>query len=78
MPAAFSPSPVLPIEAGAAPHLPASIFSPLNGEKGPAAMPAPICNVDDWRKRRRSLLSPRVRGEMPGRAMRGSADDQQS
>jgi len=56
-------------EVGAAPHLPAGIFSPLNGEKGLAATPAPFYNAENWRKHRRGPLSPRLRGEMPGRAM---------
>ncbi|WP_185970429.1 MULTISPECIES: hypothetical protein [unclassified Mesorhizobium] len=34
----------------AAPHLPAGIFSPLNGEKGLAAMAA--FNFGDWRNQR--------------------------
>ncbi|RWC15356.1 MAG: hypothetical protein EOS63_28675 [Mesorhizobium sp.] len=60
--------------AGAAPHLPAGIFSPLNGEKG--AVAGGFANRQRRRKERRRRgqpLSPRSRGEMPGRAMRGGA-----
>ncbi|PBB87875.1 hypothetical protein CK216_04925 [Mesorhizobium sp. WSM3876] len=62
---------------GAAPHLPAGIFSPLNGEKGLTATPAPLLRLQTPATGRR-LFSPRhytvtTRGEMPGRAMRRGA-----
>ncbi|MET3592339.1 hypothetical protein ABID26_001723 [Mesorhizobium shonense] len=63
------------IEAGAAPHLPAGIFSPWNGEKGLAAAPAPSCDFRDGETVGASVFLPvTIRGEMPGRAMRGGAD----
>ncbi|RAZ92668.1 hypothetical protein DPM33_01940 [Mesorhizobium hawassense] len=62
---------------GAAPHLPAGIFSPYSdGEKGRCCRrfrQSPTLQE----KRRRSkqpLLPVTIRGEVPGRAMRGSAD----
>ncbi|TIQ28207.1 MAG: hypothetical protein E5X48_31755 [Mesorhizobium sp.] len=62
---------------GAAPHLPAGILSPYSdGERG--ALIAAFANHQRCRKRRRGrgqpLLPVTIRGEVPGRAMRGSAD----
>ncbi|TGS11232.1 hypothetical protein EN852_022945 [Mesorhizobium sp. M2E.F.Ca.ET.209.01.1.1] len=62
------------VNVGAAPHLPAGIFSPLNGEKEDVA--GGFANRQRGKKerqRRGQPLSPRSRGEMPGRAMRGGA-----
>jgi len=62
------------VNVGAAPHLPAGIFSPLNGEKEDVA--GGFANRQRGKKerqRRGQPLSPRERGEMPGRAMRGGA-----
>ncbi|RWE16193.1 MAG: hypothetical protein EOS76_21195, partial [Mesorhizobium sp.] len=61
-------------EAGAAPHLPTGIFSPLNGEKGPSSRLSPIVSLAERAGVAASLFLPVLRGEMPGRAMRGSAD----
>jgi hypothetical protein len=65
------------VEVRAAPHLPAGILSPYSdGERGDL--------IDDFANHQRcrngakaaaSLFLPvTIRGEMPGRAMRGSAD----
>ncbi|RVD34961.1 MAG: hypothetical protein EOS30_27240 [Mesorhizobium sp.] len=53
---------------GAAPHLPAGILSPLTGRGRLSSPVSPIAGGSGW------PLSPRLRGEMPGRAMRGGAD----
>ncbi|CDX16491.1 hypothetical protein MPL3356_220085 [Mesorhizobium plurifarium] len=45
--------------AGAAPHLPAGIFSPWNGEKGAVAGVSPIANVARKAPRLRTAPSPR-------------------
>ncbi|TGR24192.1 hypothetical protein EN845_18630 [Mesorhizobium sp. M8A.F.Ca.ET.202.01.1.1] len=62
--------------AGAAPHLPAGILSPYSdGGEGRSAPSALFCNAGSWRNDRRTALSPvAIRGEMPGRAMRGGAN----
>ncbi|RVC77326.1 hypothetical protein EN745_22235 [Mesorhizobium sp. M4A.F.Ca.ET.022.05.2.1] len=61
---------------GAAPHLPAGVLSPYSdGERG--AVTDGFANLQrckSWRQSRGQPLSPRLRGEMPGRAMRGSPD----
>ncbi|RUX09250.1 hypothetical protein EOA30_04255 [Mesorhizobium sp. M8A.F.Ca.ET.059.01.1.1] len=59
----------------AAPHLPAGILSPYSdGERG--AIPGGFANLRRCKKARLCgrLLSPRLRGEMSGRAMRSSAN----
>ncbi|RWQ46447.1 MAG: hypothetical protein EOS82_22180, partial [Mesorhizobium sp.] len=62
------------VGVGAAPHLPAGIFSPYrNGEKGLAATLAPFLRRFRLAKSfaKASFLPVTIRGEMPGRAMRG-------
>ncbi|RWP27323.1 MAG: hypothetical protein EOR02_23385 [Mesorhizobium sp.] len=63
-------------EVGAAPHLPAGIFSPYrDGEKGLAATLAHF--LQRWKLAKSfamCLLPVTIRGEMPGRAMRASAN----
>ncbi|TIQ23820.1 MAG: hypothetical protein E5X51_00030 [Mesorhizobium sp.] len=62
-------------QADAAPHCPAGHFSPYrDGEKTPSSPVSPIANLQEGRRHCGQLLSPRLRGEMPGRAMRGGAD----
>jgi zinc protease len=61
---------------GAAPHLPAGILSPYNdGERD--AVAAGFANHQRFRKSAEGAVSfflpVSIRGEMPGRAMRGSA-----
>ncbi|TJV97963.1 MAG: hypothetical protein E5W97_32095 [Mesorhizobium sp.] len=64
-------------DAGAAPHLPAGILSPYrDGERG-----APIAGFANRRRCRKCavvaaspLLPVTIRGEGPGREMRGGAD----
>ncbi|TIL30413.1 MAG: hypothetical protein E5Y83_19430 [Mesorhizobium sp.] len=57
----------------AAPHLPAGILSPYrDGERGAVIDDFAIAGVADQGRGR--PLSPRLRGEMPGRAMRGGAN----
>ncbi|RUW20109.1 hypothetical protein EOA38_33685 [Mesorhizobium sp. M1E.F.Ca.ET.041.01.1.1] len=63
--------------AGAAPHLPAGILSPYSdGERG--AVIAGFRQLPTSQEGRRGcgqpLLPVTIRGEVPGRAMRGSAD----
>ncbi len=66
----------IPVQVSAAPHLPAGTFSPYrDGEKGDGrdlgALPATLMIseiVDES-----ALLPVTIRGEGPGRAMRGSA-----
>ncbi|AZO32860.1 hypothetical protein EJ071_23230 [Mesorhizobium sp. M1B.F.Ca.ET.045.04.1.1] len=63
--------------AGAAPHLPAGILSPYSdGERG-----APIAGFANHQRRKKvavvaasPLLPVTIRGEVPGRAMRGGTD----
>ncbi|RRI00868.1 hypothetical protein EH240_16025 [Mesorhizobium tamadayense] len=62
---------------GAAPHLPAGVFSQYNdGEKG--ALMDDFANFQRGRKSAEvaasSFLPVTIRGEMPGRQMRGGAD----
>ncbi|TIW97047.1 MAG: hypothetical protein E5V45_17580 [Mesorhizobium sp.] len=62
---------------GAAPHPPAGAFSPYSdGEKGVAATSALI--LQRWRLAKPGrggvFLPVTIRGEMPGRAMRGGAN----
>ncbi|RVC64459.1 MAG: hypothetical protein E5W97_26165 [Mesorhizobium sp.] len=63
-------------DACAAPHLPAGILSPYSdGERG--AVVADFANNQVANKAptmRPPLLPVTIRGEVPGRAMRGSAD----
>ncbi|RWC58963.1 MAG: hypothetical protein EOS56_18185 [Mesorhizobium sp.] len=64
-------------EAGAAPHLPAGIFSPYSdGEKD--AVTDVCANRRRCRQSAGATASPflpvTIRGEMPGRAMRGGAN----
>ncbi|RWP26683.1 MAG: hypothetical protein EOR03_32025 [Mesorhizobium sp.] len=60
---------------GAAPHCPAGHFSPYSdGEKDPSSTVSPTTGVAGRAPRGSQPLSPRLRGEMPGRAMRGGAD----
>ncbi|TPK09232.1 hypothetical protein FJ543_25430 [Mesorhizobium sp. B2-5-7] len=63
-------------QLGAAPHLPAGILSPYrDGERG-AAVPA-FADRQRCKKEANLAASPllpvTIRGEVPGRAMRGSA-----
>ncbi|TGR63742.1 hypothetical protein EN837_26450, partial [bacterium M00.F.Ca.ET.194.01.1.1] len=63
-------------QARAAPHLPAGILSPYSdGERG--AVTADFANHQRPKRRRRGRGQPflpvTMRGEMPGRAMRGGA-----
>ncbi|RWX65299.1 hypothetical protein EN780_18425 [Mesorhizobium sp. M4B.F.Ca.ET.089.01.1.1] len=58
------------LELGAAPHPPFGHLLPVNGEK---AIAAPAVGETP---RDKSFLPVTIRGEMPGRAMRGSADSQ--
>jgi hypothetical protein len=46
----------------------------VTGRKTLSSPASPIASVARERRRRTQLLSPRLRGEMPGRAMRGGAD----
>ncbi|PAQ09888.1 hypothetical protein CIT26_10640 [Mesorhizobium temperatum] len=64
-------------KVGAAPHPPAGTFSPYSdGEKGLAAASARF--LKRWRLAKSLcegvFLPVTIRGEMPGRAMRGSAN----
>ncbi|AZO57612.1 hypothetical protein EJ077_09105 [Mesorhizobium sp. M8A.F.Ca.ET.057.01.1.1] len=54
---------------GAAPHLPAGILSPYSDGEREA-----VVSVAKKRAPLRQPLSPRLRGEMSGRTVRGSAD----
>ncbi|TPK71680.1 hypothetical protein FJ934_06445 [Mesorhizobium sp. B2-4-12] len=62
--------------ASAAPHLAAAIFSPYSdGEKDAAIAGFANCQHCEERGVATSLFLPvTLRGEMPGRAMRGGAD----
>ncbi|TPM20771.1 hypothetical protein FJ958_26885 [Mesorhizobium sp. B2-3-5] len=65
-----------PVNLGAAPHLPAGILSPYrDGERG--ALATGFANRRHSRKEAGVAASPllpvSIRGEVPGRAMRGSA-----
>ncbi|RWK55826.1 MAG: hypothetical protein EOR48_10580 [Mesorhizobium sp.] len=63
------------VDVGAAPHLPAGIFSPLTGRRGWPQPWHPSCNARDWRNPLRGVFLPvTIRGEMPGSAMRGGAN----
>ncbi|RWC60231.1 MAG: hypothetical protein EOS56_15125 [Mesorhizobium sp.] len=66
----------IPVQVGAAPHLPAGILSPYrDGERGAdrdlAAIPATLMIGEIMDEG--VLLPVTMRGEVPGRAMRGSA-----
>jgi hypothetical protein len=65
-----------PVQVSAAPHLPAGILSPYrNGERGAGrnlAVPSATLMISEIVDE--SVLLPvTIRGEVPGRAMRGSA-----
>ncbi|TPN36213.1 hypothetical protein FKO01_09660 [Mesorhizobium sp. B2-3-3] len=64
-------------DVGAAPHLPAGILSPYSdGERGLSSMVSPIAGVvrNSAKGCGQPVLPVTIRGEMPGRAMRGSAN----
>ncbi|TPL94238.1 hypothetical protein FJ948_08365 [Mesorhizobium sp. B2-3-12] len=63
------------VNGGAAPHLPAGIFSPYSdGEKGDVGLGARSATQPIGESPAKALFLPvTIRGEMPGRAMRGGA-----